>query len=247
MFGYNEGTLKMNQVRISPSGVNDLLGHFPYWFKSKVLKQDYDYGKPDNRVLGTVIHAMIENYYTSQYAPEYVLNQSSEYIEQMGVSDSWELINKADLMFDAWVEEFGSKEGKPSSLEQWVEFEPSDRIKISGTYDALFEHTLFDWKTTTKKKTIIDNYKNQLYLYAWLLRKQGKIIDNVGVCYIQQPLKSGKVNIVKVVEPIDGDYMVNLINRVKTASEKVIEAYDNEVIKNFLSEIEVKSPYDRSY
>lgn len=246
MFEYNEGTLKMNQIRISPSGVNELLNNFSYWFKSRVLKQSYEYGKPDNRVLGTVLHALIENYYTKEHTQEEVLEKAGEYITNSGVVDSWKLIENVDTMFEAWKEQFAKEHEEPSKVEGWVEFEPSNRIKLSGTYDALFGDTLFDWKSTATKKSTFGNYKAQLYTYAWLLRKNDIEVNNIGICYIQQPLKSGQVNIIVLKEPIDEDYMRSLIGKIKTASDKVIEAMDNEVIRDFLANIDEKSPYDRS-
>lgn len=245
MFEYNEGTIKENQIRISPSGINDLIGHFPYWFKSRVLKQPYEYGKPDARVRGTILHALIESYY-GKHTEDYVMSQVPEYLEKMGITDSWQMMNDIDLMFNAWKEEFGSKH-KPDSMEQWLEFEPNDRIIISGTYDALFGDTVTDWKTGSKKKSNIDSYKNQLYLYTWLLRKQGKEVNNIQVCFIQTPLKSGAVNIVVMKEPIDEDYMTSLISSIQVCSKNAVKAMDNQDIKEFLSSIPAKSPYDRSY
>lgn len=245
MFEYNEGTVKENQIRISPSSVGDLITNFPYWFKAKVLKQPYDYGKPDNRVLGTVVHAMIDNYYSKEMSHEVLIERSSEYIINSGVSDSWDMIQMADVMFEAWIEEFGKK-NKPSSSEQWVEFEPNDRIKISGTYDAIFDKRVHDWKTTASKKSDFGSYKSQLYLYAWLLRRSNVDIDEIGITYIQKPLKSGKVNVVTLIEPIDDGYMNQLIIKIQKASKKAIEALDNDVIREFISEIDVRSPYDRS-
>lgn len=246
MFEYNEGVILENQLRISPSSVNDLLGHFPYWFKSKVLKQKYEYGKPDNRVIGTIIHKLIETLYTGEHTYDEVMAEGINYMEANNISDTWEMITKIGLMFDTWKEEFYNKYPKPRKLEHWLEFEPSNRIKISGTCDVIFDKTVFDWKSTQKKKSSISQYKNQLYLYAWLLRKEGATIENVGICFIQHPLKSGNVNIVVIEEPIDEDYMKDLIAKIRTASELAIEAYDNETIRDFLSKIEVKSPYDRS-
>ena len=88
MFKYNSGRkLEEGCIRISPSGVKDLIKNRPHWINVNVLgnrKQD----DMTNANIGTIIHAMIEENgnFGIRGGEQGVYNVKDGIIEQLGMT-----------------------------------------------------------------------------------------------------------------------------------------------------------------
>lgn len=253
---YNKGNLKENQLRVSPSGVKFLLENTPHWINENVLG-NRNVSNKTNMDAGTAFHYMIEKYYENQDMVN-VVNEALEWLEKEGHTDTWEAEEQLTKMFDVWVNEFPKTIQEKPEMEQWVEFEPNDKIMLSGTVDAIFRKTklLIDWKTSGSRKKDIKSYKSQMYLYAWLLRQNGCEINKVGACVVKRPARRKKPTednevfgdsaIDIIIEPIDEDYMSELIQNIKERIKLVEMAHSNELTPiEWLSLVGVPDPYDR--
>ena len=244
MFEYKAGTKPENGIRVSPSGVDKLLTNHPKWMQEFVYGIDRFQGNANTR-LGTIVHALIENYYIKKYSADRMEEKIEEYLEKEGVADRWEFTGKAYAMFNSFVENYASKNVVPDVHEGWVEYQPNSRIVVSGSFDALDGKTVVDYKTTRNKKDKITiEYRRQLYMYAWALRQNGTEIDSVRIVYIQQPLKSGNCNIYVDEEPIDEEFMADLIDDVKDKAKIVLSVMDGKLsASEYLQSVTVGSAF----
>ena len=226
LFEYRAGTAPEGGFRLKPSSISKLIDNPHAWYESNIQGKNDFHGNTNTR-LGSIIHALVENYYTKEYTYYEIVERAKVWLEEKEEPDQWKIIDSIEPMYNAWVKEYAEKYQKLQTIEGWVEYQPHDKIIVSGSYDALDGDTVVDYKTTGRKKSDLGDYWVQLYTYAWLLRKNGVTVNNVRIVYIQTPLKSGAVNIVTVEEPIDESAMSELVERIKDESMQVLETLDD--------------------
>ena len=247
MFKYNSGEPKEGQIRISPSGIKDLIKNRPHWIKSNVLNQRKQ-ADMTNANIGTVIHAMIEATYKG-IEPMGVLQAGLAYYE---FTNMWDVGQMLEIMYESWKREYYPTDSEGGTNELWLEFEPSKEIVISGTSDRIVNNTIIDWKSTGSKLSSIDSYRGQLYMYAWIARKNGYEVDNIQAVGITRPRFSsktkewGKSSISVVNEPIDEEYLKILIGKVQHSVKDVLEVIGNKDILDWIGSTDILDPFDRS-
>lgn len=244
MFEYNAGTKPENGIRISPSGVNTLLTNGAKWYQENVLGIDKFSGN-DATVLGSIVHAYIENFYTNEHTHEHVKEKAQEYMELNRIANQMEMSAKANDMFEAWKRDYSLSYPMPTMLEKWLEFKASDRIVVSGTLDAYSEDTgvIIDWKTTSKKPHgMSQSHKEQLYMYAFLLKQNGYEPKLARVCYLQYLKTGSKVHVFD--EEIIQSELDRLIDEVRDKAKLVLRAKDDNVsVDEFLTVMKIDNPF----
>ncbi len=221
---YKSGELKSGQIRISPSGISTLIDNQYGWYKSNILKEDRFTGNSASR-LGTIIHHRIEHFYKGTAHNK---QEEIDWLTKEGEIDIWAITEAIEPMWEVWLKEYGNIYPKMDKCEEWLEFEPNDNIKVSGTVDGIVGDTIVDWKTTSTKKSSLGDYKYQLYMYAYLARELGHTINNVSVCYIVKPTKTLPARVFVITEPIEDEAMSWLIARVQLESRLLVECRDDD-------------------
>ena len=247
MFKYNQGVVPDGVIRVSPSSIKDLIKNRPFWIKSNVLKirkQD----DMTNANIGTVLHAMIEGTYKGLYEEE-ILEAGLSYFE---FTNSWRVSEMLKIMYSQWKETYYLTDREVKQNETWLEYQPNDKVILSGTCDRISDGVIIDYKSSGSKISSIDSYRGQLYLYAWIARKMGMDIHSVRVVGVPRPRwsdkteKFGVCSVTSITEPIDEEYMSKLITDVKDAIQDIIQACDSQEILNWIKSTEILNPYDRS-
>ena len=251
---YNEGQTKEGQIRISPSGVKNLIYNRPFWIKQHILGMR-EINNKESLDLGTAMHHLFESYLLGKEL-SVSLPEAIEYLEMQGYSDTHEAHERLTKMFYMWkdnIHEFAEGEIK---TEQWLEFEPNDKIKMSGTLDAMFGDTILDWKSSGTRKKSLDAYKHQLYLYAFIARQQGMIVNNVGAVVIKTPAKRtepkgdeifGSSAIDIIIEKIDEEFMDKFIKDLKESIKDIQFVIENQTILDWIKNTSIPDPYNRDF
>lgn len=178
---YNSGNpLKEGQIRISPSQVSMLSDNELGWYKSNVLGER----NPSNTAmrLGTLTHYMCSCYLLGEFQPSDV--EIVEWLDRENETDQWRVIDDAKLMAKCFKDNWEC-DGDGLLSEHWVEYEPNEKLILSGTADIITDDTVWDIKTTSKAKSSIGDYWMQLYTLAYIMRMNGRDnINNIGVIYL---------------------------------------------------------------
>ena len=220
---YGGEPLAEGKIRLSPSSISNMFRNSGDWYQESILKKNPFSGNTASR-LGSIIHNRIELFYQGKTHDKQI---EEDWLAKEEESDMWAITEVVDDMFEQWVEQFGKLHPKPEHLEKFMSFEPMEDIVVSGSCDAIFGDTITDWKTSKAKKSSIGAYMYQLYIYAWLARKEGMEINNIQVVYIMQPTKTMKSRIEICKEPICEERMTWLLSRLKLESELLLECRDN--------------------
>jgi hypothetical protein len=204
------------EVLLSPSSLSQMFDNPYAWYKTYILKEKSFNGN-DNTYLGSLLHNRIENYYLGSRNGGYTPNKDDEvaYLDSNNAIDSWGIMEALEPMYNTWVEQYGKKFPKPNELELTLTYKPTDGFVLGGSIDAIVGNTVVDWKTSAKSKSSLADYKMQLYIYAYIARKNGFDINHVCVVNIVKPTVKGEVKVNVLTEPIDEDYMTELLRLIR--------------------------------
>lgn len=218
---------KSCKLNISPSGFAAFIQQKHQWYRENILKEGGFMGSTPS-VLGTVVHYIAECVGTETDVDktaidEYIASQ----VEKLGPEDF-----DADVVyenFEAMATELVNSYILPN-VHNYLEVESTfmaslgNDIYVSGKLDVL-EGTkedccIVDYKTYNSKstpKSIPMNYKYQLLVYAYLLKKNGYNPTRIKLVYInrnidgglsektQKPLKSYPPKVTVLVQEITSD------------------------------------------
>lgn len=177
--------------KISPSSFADFISYPHRWYRQQVLGEDkFTYNT--SSVIGTVVHYCAEQVAKKQEVDTDVINEyinsfkPTEDFDPLTVRDQWQ------LMAETLVNDYVLK-AKYLAVEKQTGAEIKDGYAVAGTLDAL-EGTkedclLNDYKTYSSKtapRAIPANYKYQLLVYAWLLRKEGYNVTRIRLTYVNR-------------------------------------------------------------
>lgn len=224
---------------LRPSSLTELSDNPFLWYKKHILNQSTFNGN-HNTVLGTLLHARIENIYNGLET-----NQDDEFayleLHKDVITDSWLLLAELDDLWNAWLEDYYPNNPAPTQTEFNISFEPIEGILFQGTVDALISNdTIVDWKSTTKTKSSIGDYWMQLYMYAIIARANGYNINKIRVVYIQKKgnlTKNGKQSAAKSYfyeEEIDENKMNQYKEWLKMQLKKINIAIKDEEMGKLL-------------
>lgn len=220
---YHKIETKEGEILLSPSSLAQLFDNSGAWYKTYILKQSKFSGN-DNTYLGSLLHNRIEEYYLGNSVDKAL---EVSYLEDNNAVDSWKIFDALEPMYKGWVEQYGSKNKKPNELEIALQYSPTNGFVLGGSIDAIIGDTITDWKTSSKSKSSLADYRMQLYCYAFIARKNGFTINNIQVVNIVKPTVKGEVKVNVLVEPIDEEYMAEFlgllqlqVKRIKLTMEK---------------------------
>jgi len=147
--------------------------------------------------LGTITHYVCESKAQDKEPDikeinQYIENQSDNIdVDKYIVEQEWK------SMAMCAVNEFVlPNQHRYSSVEEFVTYKLTDGLYIGGSIDAILDEVktskgstsgkIIDYKTTSGRvpSVIPANYKQQLLVYAWVLKQLGRTMDRIQLVYI---------------------------------------------------------------
>lgn len=178
---YKDFKEKEGNIVISPSSLNKFISNRGEWYKNAVLKQN-DFNGNEKTVLGSLLHQFAEDFFNGDLTKEGKLQKWK--LEQ--IAKDYNVVSDFERVYPI-LENYLSSIDKPIKMEQYLEYDIRDNIKLAGSYDFLTKengkYILGDYKSSSRAFRNIDNYILQLSIYCLLL----DLTDNI------------KVNLVRVV------------------------------------------------
>ena len=233
---YHKIDIKEGEILISPSSIAQMFDNSGAWYKSYILGEKTFSGN-DNTYLGSLIHNRIELYYLGEPIDKEL---EIAYLDSSNALDSWKIIEQLEPMHKTWVEQYGKVNKKPNELEIALQYSPIEGYVIGGSIDAIIGDTICDWKTSSKSKSSLSDYRMQLYAYAFIARKNGFTINNIQVVNIVKPTTKGEVKVNVLVEPIDEEYMKSFLSSLQLQVKRIQLAKDKPELAELLF---VDNPY----
>ena len=178
------------------------------WYKNHILKEDTFEGNTST-YLGSVIHKFAEAYYSLEDWSVYdILEKAPEHVDK-------NIILKEYKPMCAALEEKYLQQHKPDLTEHYMKKEDGNFI-FQGTCDAVNGSVLVDYKTAGKYETNpkIDQYIQQLNIYAYLVSLKGIKIDTLRAVKIYRRTKTLPPRVTVLETPADvteGERLVNLM------------------------------------
>ena len=186
------------KFKISPSSFANFITRPWQWYRQQVAGLDkFEYNT--SSVIGTIVHYVAETVAKNMQVDE---NEIERYIMSMKENDTYcqeTVRNHWYEMAFVLVNNYVLPE-KSTILEaeKQVFAEVKNKIYVSGTLDLLQgtkEDTLLtDYKTynsKTKPKSIPADYKYQLLVYVWILRKLGYNVTRIRLVYVNRSIDGG--------------------------------------------------------
>jgi len=213
--GKNE--LPENAFRIGASSFSTFVSRPWQWYKQQILGLDL-FSQSTATTIGTICHAVAA---MKAQGSEPDINEINQYIEDQSgnidvdksiVADNWkpmamELVNSYVL----------PNINQYTSVEEFVTHDLGDGIYVGGSIDAIqgeqwttYNHNnnpvkpngstsgmIVDYKTynsTTKPTSIPPYYKQQLLVYAWVLKQHNRTMDRIRLVYINRPIDTRRIS-----------------------------------------------------
>ena len=215
----------MEKIRLRPSSIRAFMDTPNLWW-SRHIEGIEDFLGNTNTYLGTVVHAFAESYYTmSEFNPHAILENAPEEV------DKTYILSVYKDMCRELEQKYLSKQPKPELIEYFLCMPLDETFECGGTVDSWDNGILCDYKTAAKQTKKIDDYVNQLHIYAYLLSLTGRKTHTYRIVSIVQPLKTigARVNIMEC--KADAEKGGELI---KTMHMKSKIAYDNPKYKDYI-------------
>ena len=176
--------------------------------------------------LGTVVHAFAETYYTmGEFNPHAILENAPEEVDRAVVLSSYK------LMCTQLEDKYLSLHKKPELIEHFMTLKLDADFTIQGTCDAYDDGVLIDYKTSGRPVKTIDDYINQMHIYAYLLSTIGKEVHTYRVVNIVTATKTiaPRVNVIECKSDVQkGKELIDLMHL------KCKLALDNPQYKNII-------------
>jgi len=189
-------TLPENAFRIGASSFSTFISRPWQFFKENVLNIGGFEGSTSS-VIGTICHFVCEQKAQGKEPSlseinQYIANQSSNPdVDAKVVNANWkpmavELVNSYVL----------PNLGSYTAIEEFVTFDLGNDIYIGGSIDALQGDTIVDYKTTSSKapSSIPSNYKQQLLVYAWVLKQLNRPMERIRLVYVNRPIDTRRIS-----------------------------------------------------
>jgi RecB family exonuclease len=220
--------------KISPSSFASFITRPWQWYRQQIQGLDkFEYNT--SSVIGTIVH-----YCAEQVAKDLEVNEEEieAYINQFEENENYDKdivrlnwYNMASVLINNYVME--NKENYFEVEKQYCAL-IGDGVYASGTSDviqgSLEDCMIVDYKTynsKTQPKSISADYKYQLLVYCWILRKLGYNVTRIRLVYVNRridggisektgkPLKSYESEVTVLTETVtdeDLEYIDNMLN-----------------------------------
>jgi len=192
-----DGIIPDGMIKLSPSRFERFFSKPHEWFRELIMQEGGFDGNSGSNI-GNIIHATAEAEATGQTLTD---DEIQEFIDSLpelvDEKHPWmnlehHVIRAAYPDMQELIREF-VRENLPTSTEGYIWRQITPRIVVAGSYDAYRvnpmtgNYIVTDYKTTGEKlppKSMSYSHKLQLYMYAWMLRKQGIMVDAIEIVYI---------------------------------------------------------------
>lgn len=186
---YKDFKEKEGNIVISPSSLNKFISNRGEWYRNIVLKQN-DFNGNEKTVLGSLLHQFAEDFFNGDLTKEGKLQKWK--LEQ--IAKDYDVISDFERVYPI-LENYLSSIDKPIKMEQYLEYDIRDNIKLAGSYDFLTKengkYILGDYKSSNRAFRNIDNYILQLSIYCLLLELTDSIkvdlVRVVGIITTKEP------------------------------------------------------------
>lgn len=155
------------------------------WYKTHILGQDRFEGNT-NTYLGTLCHKYAECYFTLKpYDYMEILAEAPDCVDKEGILKDMPAIEKELKLYLDTLE-------PPSLIEQYLKGFETAHFITQGTIDAYYKEggVLVDYKTSSVKKSSIDEYRQQLNIYAYLMALNGYEVNTIRIVNIIKATKT---------------------------------------------------------
>jgi len=187
-----------NAFRISASSFSSFISTPWNYYRQQVLGFDQFSGNTASTI-GTIIHAVaalkaeglepdleeIEQYITNQKDN---IDIDTYIVEQSWKSMAMKLVNDYVL----------PNQKSYTSVEEFVTYDLGDNIYVGGSIDAIQTNSMIvDYKTynsSTKPKAIPSYYKQQLLVYAWVLKQLDRPMERIRLVYISREQDTRRIS-----------------------------------------------------
>lgn len=226
-------------LNISPSKFSTFIEKKHKWYREVVLEEDGFEGSTSS-VIGTIVHYIAECVSTKTNINKDAIYEYIESNKKLGeelyCADT--VLGAFELMASCLINDYVLP-----NMDNYLEVESThmvalgDGIYVSGKLDVLEgekeDCCVTDYKTynsKTKPKFIPANYKYQLLVYVWLLKKNGYNPSRIKLVYVNRnidgglsektgkPLKSYPPEVTTLVESVtdeDIEFIDSLLNLCK--------------------------------
>lgn len=214
-------------TRISPSSISKFFSHPRQWYGEHLLGEPGFAGSTGS-YLGSIIH------YFADLGPippnatalidAYLLTAPPE-VDRAEVHSLWR------EMTEVLLTECVSRSALHSK-EQFIHTQILPGVYAAGTYDALRKnangnYTLRDYKSAAVKPSSFSyDYRMQLHTYAYILRQNRIIVDEVELCYAVRPTKTLPARYVHFIEPFTADDYDKIHSQLQTIAHSVTLWHD---------------------
>lgn len=186
------------KLKISPSSFGTFISRPWQWYRQQILKLD-EFKYSTSSVIGTIVHGVAAAVANGDKVDEADIES---YIEQHEENENYCKQTVKDSWYDmavTLVNEYTiPNKSRILAVEKQVFFELVDGVFPAGTLDLLEgtkeDAILTDYKSynsKTKPKTMPAEYKYQLLVYVWILRKLGYFVTRIRLVYISRNIDGG--------------------------------------------------------
>lgn len=215
----------MSKIRLRPSSIRSFMETPNLWWARHIEGTD-DFIGNTKTYLGTVVHKFAESYYTmEEFNPHAILENAPDDVDKTFILSNYEGMCKE------LERKYLSRQPKPELMEHFICKDLDDTFECGGSMDAYFNGILVDYKTSSNQVKKIDDYINQMHIYAYLLSTIGKEVHSYRVVNIVARTKTiePRVNILECKSDIKkGEYLINLMHK------KAKIGYDNPMYKDYI-------------
>ena len=196
----------MDSITLRASSVRSFFETPDKWYMNHILNEDKFEGNTST-YLGNVVHKFAEAYYTlEEWSVHDILEDAPEHVDKSEVLMEYEAMCKA-------LEEKYLISHTPDLTEHYMRV-VSGEFVFQGTCDALEKGVLVDYKTSAKPKKKMDEYVQQLNIYAYLMSLTDREVHTLRVVNIIRRTKTipPRVNILECkAEPQEGKRLVEFM------------------------------------
>ena len=251
-FDYFDGGEEIQDcIRVSPSRFNKLWSNPSEWYRETVEGESNFEGNTAT-YLGTIVHAIADLVANDPNGNRDSLDDEVEaYLATIPFSRLD--INKQEIR-SLWrdMSSMACSEyvlhTDYHSTEEFIYHKLDDNLVVGGTYDFIKKDgngnlVLGDYKTASKKPSSIGMYRNQLLLYAWVLKQKGITIDSIEIVAIVKPTKTMGVRVFTFNEPVTSQDMDNVTNALANIKLSLRLLKTNPEYKDLLFRPQLKENY----
>jgi hypothetical protein len=210
-FTYKDLEIPNSNFRISPSSIGKFFDYPSIWYKEHILKEKPEFNGNTASVLGTVIHAIAEEYGRYGSTPPNARELCNNYINSFKNNEDVDcdlVKNLYEGMATILINDY-LRYNIPNKVEEQVFTEVKNGIYVGGSCDALHGRTtITDYKNVGKKPSIDSipfNYKIQLLSYALCYKNMGYPIDRIQIIYTVRPTKTLSPRVFQVAHTIQDE------------------------------------------